>query len=342
MKAAVWTDIHKIEIREVPTPVPKEGEVLIKVKAAGVCATDAHIISGSFAHATPPHILGHEICGEVAALGEGVKDAQVGDRVIINTIISCGKCEYCKSGRNEMCLSGSEIGYNPHNGGYAEYVVVPESCLVKIPDTISYKEGAIIESAVCPAGSILRFGMEMGATVFIQGGGPAGIAYTQLAKACGAGKVIVSVRGDERIAYAKQFGADVVIDAVNEDVLSRVLEETGGMGAKYSIDAAGTVSSVDLAVKAAANGGEVFLYGIPGKNDMIPFPVTEIVLKHLNLHGCCGNYLAWEPFVKLIEGGRFNIKDMVTHEFALEDLSKAIDLIRYKDRSLIKAVIVME
>ena len=342
MKAAVWTDIHKIEIREVPTPVPGKGEVLVKVKAAGVCATDAHIISGSFAHATPPCILGHEICGEVAVLGEGVEDAKVGDRVIINTIISCGKCEYCKSGRNAMCLSGSEIGYNPHDGGYAEYMVAPEHCLVKIPDCISDKEGAIIESAVCPAGSILRFGMELGATVFIQGGGPAGIAYTQLAKACGAGKVIVSVRGDERIAYAKQFGADVVIDAMNENVLARVLEETAGVGAKYSIDAAGTVSSIDLAIKAAANGGEVFFYGIPGKDDQIPFPVTDIVLKHLNIHGCCGNYLTWEPFVNLIAGGRFNIKDMVTHEFRLEDLSKAIDLIRYKDRSLIKAVIVMD
>ncbi len=342
MKAAVWTDINKIEIREVPIPVPGEGEVLIKIKAAGVCATDAHIISGSFAHATPPCILGHEICGEVAALGERVTDAKVGDRVIINTIISCGKCEYCKSGRNEMCPNGSEIGYNPHNGGYEEYTVVPEYTLVKIPDSISYKEGAIIESAICPAGSLLRFGMEMGATVFIQGGGPAGIAYTQLAKACGAAKVIVSVRGAERIAYAKQFGADVVIDAMNEDVFSRVMEETDGIGAKYSIDAAGTVSSVDMAVKAAANGGEIFLYGVPGKDDEFSFPVTEIVLRHLNIHGCCGNYLTWEPFVKMIENGRFNIKDMVTHEFKLEDLSKAIDLIRYKDRSLIKAVIVMD
>lgn len=342
MKAAVWTDINKIEIREVMTPVPRAGEVLVKVKAAGVCATDAHIISGSFAHATPPHILGHEICGEVAVLGEGVTDTKVGDRVIINTIISCGKCEYCRSGRNEMCLQGSEIGYNPHNGGYAEYVVVPAYTLVRIPDTISDKEGAIIESAICPAGSLLRFGMEMGATVFIQGGGPAGIAYTQLAKACGAGKVIVSVRGKERIAYAKKFGADVVIDAVSEDVLKCLMEETDGRGARYSIDAAGTVSSVDLAVKAAANGGEIFLYGIPDKKAVIEFPVTEIVLRHLNLHGCCGNYLVWEPFVKLIESGRFHIRDMVTHEFALEDLSKAIDLIRNKDRSLIKAVIVME
>ena len=342
MKAAVWTDINKIEIQDVPTPTPKEGEVLVKVKAAGVCATDVHIITGGFAHATPPHILGHEIAGEVAELGDRVTDAKVGDRVIINTVISCGKCVWCKSGRNEMCPSGSEIGYNPHNGGYAEYVVVPESCLVKIPDSISFKEGAIIESAVCPAGSVLRYGIEMGSTVFIQGGGPAGIAYIQLAKACGAAKVIASARGKERIDYAREFGADVVIDALNEDVLSRVLEETDGVGARYSIDAAGTVSSIDLSVKACANGGDILYYGIPGKDDVINFPVTDIILKHLNLHGCCGNYLSWEPFVNMIAGRRFNIKDMVTHEFSLEDLPKAVDLIRNKDRSLIKSVIVMD
>lgn len=341
MKAAVWTDINKIEIKEVPTPKPKAEEVLVKVKAAGVCATDVHIITGGFAHATPPHILGHEIAGEVVELGERAT-AKIGERVIINTVVSCGKCEWCKSGRNEMCPNGSEIGFNPHNGGYAEYVVVPESCLVRIPEEISFKEGAIIESAVCPSGSILRYGIEMGATVFIQGGGPAGIAYIQLAKICGASKVIVSARGHERIAYAKQFGADVIIDAQNEDVYSRVMQETNGVGAKYSIDAAGSVSSVEMAVKACANGGEIFLYGIPGENSDIKFPVTEIVLRHLNLHGCCGNYLAWEPFVSLIAAGRFNIKDMITHEYTLEDLPKAVNQIRNTDRSLIKAVIVFD
>ncbi|MBQ9757067.1 MAG: alcohol dehydrogenase catalytic domain-containing protein [Clostridia bacterium] len=342
MKAAVWTDINKIEIKEVPTPTPKAGEVLVKVKAAGVCATDVHIIIGAFPHATPPHILGHEISGEVFALGENVTDAKVGDRVIINTVVSCGKCVWCKSGRNEMCPHGSEIGYNPHNGGYAEYVVVPESCLVKIPDSISFKEGAIMESAVCPSGSILRFGIEMGSTVFIQGGGPAGIAYIQLAKACGAAKVIASVKGQERIDYAKKFGADVVIDASNEDVYARVMDETDGLGARYSIDAAGTPSSVDISVKACANGGDIFFYGIPGKDDEIPFPVTEIVLKHLNIHGVCGNYLTWEPFVNLVASEKFNIRDMVTHEFALEDLPKAVELIKNRNKDLIKAVIVMD
>ncbi len=341
MKAAVWTDINKIEIQEVPKPTPKEGEVLVKVKAAGVCATDAHIVRGSFKHATPPTILGHEIAGIVEECGERTS-AKVGERVIINTVISCGKCVWCKSGRNEMCPNGSEIGYNPHNGGYAEYVVVPESCLVKIPDTISFKEGAILESMVCPAGAVLRFGIEMGSTVFVQGGGPAGIAFIQLAKACGAAKVIASVRGKERLDYAKKFGADVIIDAKNEDVYKRVMEETDGLGARYSIDAAGSVSSVDMAVKTCSNGGDVFLYGIPGENDKIDFPVTEIILKHLNLHGLCGNYLAWEFFVNLVASGQINSRDMVTHEYKLEDLYKAIEKIKNGDKDLIKAVIVMD
>ena len=341
MKAAVWTDINKIEIKEIPTPSPKEGEVLVKVKAAGVCATDAHIVRGSFKHATPPTVLGHEIAGVVEECGERTS-AKIGERVIINTIISCGKCVWCKSGRNEMCPEGSEIGYNPHNGGYAEFVVVPESCLVRIPDVISFKEGAILESMVCPAGAVLRFGIEMGSTVFIQGGGPAGIAFIQLAKACGAAKVIASVRGKERQDYAKKFGADVIIDAKAEDVYKRVMEETDGFGARYSIDAAGSVSSVDMAVKACANGGDVYLYGIPGENEKIDFPVTEIILKHLNFHGLCGNYLAWEPFVNLVASGQINARDMVTHEYKLEDLYKAIEKIKNGDKDLIKAVVIFD
>lgn len=341
MKAAVWIDYNKIEIKEVPTPVPKEGEVLVKVKAAGVCATDVHIIIGAFKHATPPHILGHEIAGVVAECGERTT-AKVGERVIINTVISCGKCEWCKTGRNEMCPNGSEIGYNPHNGGYAEYVVVPESCLVRIPDCISFKEGAIMESAVCPSGSILRFGIEMGSTVFIQGAGPAGIAYTQLAKCCGAAKVIVAARGKERIELVKKAGADIVIDARNEDVFQRVMEETNGVGARYSIDAAGSVSSIEMSVRACANGGDVFYYGIPGENDKIDFPVTDIILKHLNIHGVCGNYMAWEPFVALVASGQINVKDMITHEYKLEDLWKAVEKIKNRDKSVIKAVIVFD
>ena len=342
MKAAVWTGINQIEIKEVPTPKAGEGEVLIKVKAAGVCATDVHIMTGAFSHATPPHILGHEICGVIEEVGDCVEGINVGDRIIVNTVISCGKCVWCKSGRNEMCPSGSEIGFNPHNGGYAEYVVAPQSCIVKIPDTVSFEEGAIMESLVCPSGSILRYGMELGSTVFIQGGGPAGIAYIQMAKACGASKVIASVRGKERIDFALKFGADVVIDAANEDVYARVMEETEGLGARYSIDAAGSVSSVDMAVRCCANGGDVTFYGIPDEKAQIQFPVVEIVLRQINLHGACGNYLVWEPFVRMVEGGRINVKDMITHRYSLCELPKAVELIKNREKNLIKAVIVME
>ena len=122
MKAAVFTDYNTIEIKDIPKPVPGKGEVLIKVKAAGVCATDAHIITGAFKHATPPTVLGHEIAGVVEECGEETS-AKIGERVIINTVISCGKCVWCKSGRNEMCPEAKEIGYNPYNGGYEEYTV---------------------------------------------------------------------------------------------------------------------------------------------------------------------------------------------------------------------------
>lgn len=342
MKAAVWTDIDKIEIKDLPMPEAGKDEVVIKVKAAGVCATDAHIYMGAFKHATPPHVLGHEICGVISQVGEGVENIVPGERVIVNTVVSCGECVWCKSGRNEMCPKGKEIGYNPYNGGYEEYVLVPKSCVVKIPDSISYEEGAILESIVCPAGSVLRYGIELGSTVLVQGGGPAGIGYIQLSKACGASKVIASVRGKERIEFAKQFGADVVIDAANEDVYARVMEETNGLGARYSIDAAGSVASLAMAVKACANGGDVTLYGIPDERAEIPFPAIDIVLRQINLHGACGNYLAWEPLVSMVEGGRINVKDMVTHRFTLEELPKALELIKNREKNLIKSIIVME
>ena len=178
--------------------------------------------------------------------------------------------------------------------------------------------------------------------VVIVGAGPAGIAYTQLAKCCGASKVIVAASGKERIEHLKKVGPDVIIDIRSEDVYSRVMEETGGIGARYSIDAAGSVSSITMAVRACANGGDVFYYGIPGENDKIDFPVTEIILKHLNIHGVCGNYMAWEPFVSLVASGQINVKDMITHEYKLEDLWQAVEKIKNRDKSVIKAVIVFD
>ena len=320
-------------------PQAQPGGVVVRVHNVGICATDVHMITGRIALAEPPHVLGHEIAGEVWELGEGVTGWNKGDRVAIDTIVSCGRCPACKSGRRELCPNRQEIGYPPFSGGYAEFVAVPAQCLVALPDALSYREAAILESVACPFGSVVRIGIPTGADVLVQGGGPAGIAYIQSAKLRGAGRVIASVRGKERIEYAKQFGADVVIDAEHENVLERVLEETDGRGCDVVMDAAGSRDSILLCFDACCPGGDVFFYGIPDASVELPFPFMKLLTKQLRLHGVLEYCAGWDTLVKLAACGRMNVRDMVTHTFSLEELPRAVELVKSKDRSLIKAVI---
>ncbi len=339
MKAAVWDEIGHISVMDKPTPEASEGHVVVKVKAVGICATDIHMITGKVTLATPPHILGHEIAGEIEEIGPGVQGWKKGDRVVIDTIISCGRCVSCKSGRKELCQERMEIGYTPYDGGYAEYVRVPAQCLVRLPETIPFRDAAIMESVACPFGAVLRIGVKPGSCVLVQGGGPAGIAFIQAAKLSGAKKVIASVHGKERIEYAKHFGADEVIDAKNEDVLERVMELTNGQGCEYVMDAAGALESILLCFDACKIGGDILYYGIPDAKEKIDFPFMKMMMKQLRIHGIMEYCAGWDTLVSLVESERINLRDMVTHTFRLEELSKAIELYESKDHSFIKMVI---
>ena len=342
MKAAVWDKIGHVSIMEKPKPVADEGHVVVKVKAVGVCATDIHMITGKVELATPPHVLGHEIAGEIAEIGQGVAGWNVGDRVVIDTIVSCGRCIACKSGRKELCADRNEIGYTPYDGGYAEYVRVPAQCLVRLPESVPFKDAAIMESVACPFGAVLRIGVKPGSTVLVQGGGPAGIAFLQAAKLSGAKKVIMSARGQSRLEFAKHFGADEVINAKNENVLERVMELTDGKGCDYVMDAAGSVDSILLCFDACKVGGDVLYYGIPDAKAEIPFPYMKMMMKQLRLHGVLEYCAGWDVLVSLVESGRVNIRDMVTHTFSLEGISEAIELYEKKEPGLIKSVLVID
>jgi len=208
-----------------------------------------------------------------------------------------------------------------------------------LPESIPFKDAAIMESVACPFGAVLRIGVKPGSTVLVQGGGPAGIAFLQAAKISGAKKVIMSARGESRLEFAKHFGADAVIDAKNENVLERVLELTDGKGCDYVMDAAGSVESILLCFDACKVGGDVLYYGIPDAKAEIPFPYMKMMMKQLRLHGVLEYCAGWDTLVSLVESGKINIHDMVTHTFSLEELPKAIELYEKRDPALIKSVI---
>ncbi|MBQ7248280.1 MAG: alcohol dehydrogenase catalytic domain-containing protein [Lachnospiraceae bacterium] len=338
MKAAVWdgSDILKFD-PDYPDPVCRDDWVVIKVMSAGICATDLHIMRGEFGE--PPLIMGHEICGIITDIGSRVESCGVGDRVVVETAVSCGHCRYCESGQKHLCSECHEVGFPPHNGGYAQYVTAPANCIHRIPDSMSWDEGGVLEAALCPFGLICRYGVKPGETVLIQGTGVAGLSFLQSVKALGAGKVIVAARNPYRLEQALRFGADTAINTKTENLYDRVMEETGGLGADLSIDSAGAPVTIEQAVKLAAPGGRCILYGLPDGDPDIHFPVKEIIMKQLTVMGGTNNQLAWDPLIELIAEGRFDVKSYVTGHCTLETVNEAVREVRAHPDHLIKTVI---
>ena len=340
MKAWIWKGVNDLELDgHYPDPQAKPGWVVLKVLSAGVCSTDVAIVTGQLDAGRPPAVLGHEICGEVVDVGDGVTAIRKGERVVVETFMACGWCPKCRSGNKHLCREAGEIGFPPHNGGYAEYVAVPQGCVRRVPDVMTDDEGAILEASVCPFGRLYREGLVPGATVLVQGSGVAGLSFVQAAKICGARKVIVAARNAHRLAESRKFGADVTVNVKEEDLEARVMEETGGEGVDLSIDAAGGAPTIDAAVRCCAKGGKVMLYGIPSDDVRVRFPVKEMIFRQITVSGGTSNELAWVPLMELIAAGRFNIRDMVTHHFAFEDLPEAIRVVGEHPAGLIKAVL---
>lgn len=339
MKGIVWTGTHTVELQELEKPVPGRDEVLIRVVSAGVCVTDLHIIEGLFKYCEPPAILGHEIAGIVEETGTEVTSFKQGDRVVVETMVNCGECYHCRTGNKNLCDRGGDIGYPPYQGGYAQYIRVPARCLYRIPDTVSFDEAAIVEAVMCPIGAIYRLGMRFGETVLIQGAGVAGLAFVQGAKLYNAGKIIITDNNRSRLEQALKFGADVAVDPSKEDLGVKVMSETENQGADISIDAVGAAVTVDNAVALARKNGRIILYGIPQHDASIGFPVTEIILKQLSVHGASGNPHVWEPLLQMTAKGLVNLKDMVTHVLPMTRFDEALRLVRERPDGMIKAVI---
>ena len=340
MKAWVWKGTDKIELEAgYPDPVARPGWVVIKVRAAGVCSTDVSIVRGRFGAWNPPGVLCHELCGEVVELGADAKGVKPGDRVVVETSVGCGICVKCRTGNKHLCPEAGEIGFPPFDGGYAEYVAVPDNCCRKVPDAMTDEQGAILEASICPFGAIYRNPPPLGATVLVQGVGVAGLSFIQAVKCFGAGKVIAAGRNLSRLDNARRFGADIVVNTKEQDLDEVVRAETGGRGVDLSIDAAGAAVTFAKALRLCAAGGVVNLYGLPATGTKIEIPTDDVIFRQLTIRGGTNNELAWVPLMDLIARGKFNNADMVTHRFGFEELPAAMELVDKNPDGLIKAVI---
>ncbi|MHA1829646.1 MAG: alcohol dehydrogenase catalytic domain-containing protein [Candidatus Heimdallarchaeaceae archaeon] len=327
MKAVQLIEVNKdLEEREIPTPTPKADEVLIKIKAAGICHSDVHYRDGVSSVGYLPITLGHEIAGEIERVGPNVVDFKTGDRVCLNYMITCGKCKYCIQGAEQFCLKGKMIGKDV-DGGYAEYIAMPTRGIFKVPESISFDHAAVMMcSSATSLHAIRKTRFKPGETIAIFGLGGLGISALQLAKVFGAREIFAVDIDSEKLETAKKMGA-ITVNAKISDPVSKIKELTNGDGVDVALELIGLPLTMDQGVKVLARFGRLGLVGITSES----FDINsyETICREKEIIGVSDHLLSELPFLlNLAEQGKLDLSEVVTKTVPLE--AKAINEVHHQ------------
>lgn len=324
MKALLVQTPNQLEIVERPIPnIEQTTDVLVKVKAGGICGSDVHIYHGTSSVATYPRVIGHEIAGIVESIGTDVSSLELGDHVVLDPVMNCGQCYQCKIGRGNVC-SKLQVRSVHIDGGYQEWIVVPVTSLYKIPKHFSWEEAVMIEPFTVAKQVCSRAEITKEDRVFIMGAGPLGLSVLKMAKLYGATCYVSDIM-DNKLAFAKLYGADALINATHTNVKETILELTQGDGATVVIDAACTNKSLEQALECVCAAGRVIALGFgnqPTGISQLSITAREIDIRGSRLH----NHKFPEVIADFI-AGNLEVKDMITHRFNFMEIDQALALI---------------
>ena len=337
MKAVVCYGNHVLKFEEIQRPEVKPGHVLIKVKAAGICGTDHAIFAGHGPAWTKyPVVPGHEYSGVVDEIGEGVTGIKVNDAVVVDNYLRCGKCWYCKNGYYFLCDHHAEVGMTI-NGGFAEYSLIPETNLVKIPETLSVVDAVLTEPAATALRACRSAGIRFGDKVVVLGCGPLGILISQISILMG-GRVTLVGRG-ERLKRVKEIPLEVVIDSSAGDWAAQVKKQVGRAGADVVFEVTGSEKLIYASIELLKKMGRLILMGVTwGKKAEIS--LDTVVLKEIQILGKVSGMGFFEEAIGLLAEKRINPALNLTHKFSLDEYREAIRYEKERIEGAIKVAIV--
>lgn len=348
MKAGVLQRVgDPLVIEEIPDPEPRQGEVLVKVAACGVCHSDLHVIKGELGFPLPA-VLGHEISGTVAGVGPGVSHVAVGDRVVGTFIMACGHCPQCARGRDDLCetffslnrlkgvLYDGETRLHRQDGsplamysmgGLAEYAVLPATAAFPLPDSIDLHDACILGCAIPTAYGAVRHQAELlpGQSVAVVGVGGVGSNIIQIARLFGASSVIAVDIKDDALEAAQDLGATGVVNASRDDPAAAVRALTGGLGADVVFEALGRAETVLTAYNVVRDGGRVIVVGLAPGSEAVPIEITRLVRRSITIKGSYGARMRADVPVLtgLVERGQLSTSRLITQRFKLDDAPSA-------------------
>lgn len=340
MKSCVITSPFHFEVREVPIPEPGAGEVLIQMKAAGVCGSDMHIFKGENPCSSYPLIPGHENAGVIAKVGKGVENVKVGDHVVVDLIITCGTCYQCTHGREEVCEQVLVRGSGT-DGGWREYFTAPADDVYKIDDNIPWQNAALIEPIAIGAHCTKRARVVADDTVFILGTGTIGTIILQACKVHGA-KVICCDVDDKLLERAKGYGADYVINSKNENIIERIAEITDGHGCTVAFDSACFPGSLELVMQygIVCNAGRVVPLGFCDKPEAIS--QADINKRELDIIGTRMSAYQFKPVAQNMADGKYQLEGLATTFVKFSEIEKVFENIINPAPEVKKTVILFD
>jgi len=341
MQAMMLTDYKCLEITEVPPPTIGDGELLVRIRACGICGSDIHGFDGSSGRRIPPLIMGHEASGVVEQVGSEVTRFTGGDRVTFDSMISCGRCSFCRKGHINLCDSRRILGvscddYRQH-GAFAEFVSVPEQIVCRIPDGLTFEQAALVEPVSVAVHAVNLSPLKLGQSAVVIGCGTIGLLCLQSLRAAGCGMLLAVDPDESRRERALRVGADEAFDPRSVDVVAEVAARAGGQGADVAMEAVGATDPVNTAVAVVRKGGAVTLVGNISPD--IQFPLQSVVTREIRLAGTCGSSGEYPECLELMSRGVIDVGPLVS---AVEDLSTGpawFDRLYAQEPGLLKVIL---
>jgi L-iditol 2-dehydrogenase len=339
VKAAAITGKGTVELKEHPRPGASPGDILVHMRACGICGTDLEKVHGE--QITPP-ILGHEVAGEVEETGAEVRDFKKGDKVLVHHHVSCRSCFYCKNGLETLCEAYPKSNLDPC--GFAEYFRVPEilvrsGTVYKLPSSMSYEEGSQVEPTACCIRALRKAHVKAGNSVAVFGVGPVGLIHVQLLKLNGAPKIFAVDLMKGRRQMATKLGADMTFDPSTDDVSKAISLVTDGLGVDYAIVATGNPRAIDQALNSVRKGGRVILFGAPPRGALLSLDVSHLFLHEISFQS---SYSTSETEMRmaldLIETKRISPSQVITHRLPLSQTVEAFRLAE-QGKDVIKVIV---
>lgn len=341
MNALLLTEYLKLEIVEMPEPEIGPDDVLVRVRACGICGSDVHGYDGSSGRRHPPLVMGHEAAGEVARLGANVHDLKPGDRVTFDSTVYCGKCFFCVRGDVNLCDNRQVVGVAPkeyrRHGAFAEFVSVPRRIMYRLPDSFPYEQAALIEAVSIGVHAVSITPVKLGDTAVIVGVGMIGSVTLQAAKAAGCSRIIAVDIDDAKLERARTIGATDVFNPRKSDVQAEVLKLTGGHGADIAFECVGYSEPVATAVYSVRKGGMVTLVG--NLAPQIEAPLQYVVTRQIRLQGSCASNGEYPQCIDLMAKGVIRVGPLISLVAPLAEGPSLFNRLYHHEPNLMKVVL---